>query len=309
MSVTLAAVVVAVALLDRLVGEPPARLHPVVWVGRLVAVVDREWRRPRAVGTVAAITLPLAAAITAGGAVQLAGVVHPVAAASVSVFVLFSSTSLRLLSETAREVIALSGDDLPRAREELLALAGREASELSPELVRSAAVESAAENLCDGLVAPLSAVGMVAVAASLSGWSGPVLAVAVGAAAWVKAVNTMDSMLGYRSKPVGWASARLDDLTMWLPARLTALCIAASTPSPDPVFVGRRWARIPASPNAGWPMATLAAALHVQLTKPETYTLNPMASLPTTAEAERGVDLVDRAGWLAFGATAVISLV
>jgi len=56
-------------------------------------------------------------------------------------------------------------------------------------------------------------------------------------------------------------------------------------------------------------MATLAAALHIQLTKPETYTLNAMASLPTTVEADRGVDLVDRAGWLAFGTTAVISLV
>jgi len=309
MSVTLAAVVVAVALLDRLVGEPPTRLHPVVWVGRLIDLVDRSWERPRAVGTLAAITLPLAAAMVAGGAVWLVGVVHPVAAAGVAVFVLFSSTSLRLLAETAREVIALSEADLPRAREELLALAGRDASDLSPELVRSAAVESAAENLSDGLVAPLSAVGVVTVAASLSDWSGPVLAVGAGAAAWVKAVNTMDSMLGYRSKPVGWASARLDDVVMWLPARLTALCIAAATPSPDPVLVGRRWARIPSSPNAGWPMATLAAALHIQLTKPETYTLNAMASLPTTVEADRGVDLVDRAGWLAFGTTAVISLV
>jgi adenosylcobinamide-phosphate synthase len=238
----------------------------------------------------------------------VAGLVHPAAAAGVAVFVLFSSVSLRLLVSTAREVIALSETDLPRARDELLALAGRDASEQSTELVRSAAVESAAENLSDGLVAPLSAVGVVAITASLSGWAGPVLAVAAAAAAWIKAVNTMDSMLGYRSKPVGWASARLDDLVMWLPARLTALLITAATRSPDPVLTGRRWARIPPSPNAGWPMATLSGALQIQLKKPDTYTLNAVADLPTTAEAERGVDLVDRAGWLAFITTAVISL-
>lgn len=309
MPVTLAAVVLVVALLDRLVGEPPARLHPVVWFGRLIGPVDRSWGLPRAVGTLAAIGLPLLAAAVVGGAVWLAGLVHPVVGGGLAVFVLFSSTSLRLLSETAREVIALSETDLPRARDELRALAGREASELSPELVRSAAVESAAENLADGLVAPLSAVVLVAVVASLSGWAGPVLPVAIAAAAWVKAVNTMDSMVGYRSKPVGWAGARLDDLVMWLPARLTALLIAIATPSPDPVLTGRRWARIPDSPNSGWPMATLAAALHVQLEKPNTYTLNPMAELPSGVAADRGVDLVDWAGRLAFALTAVISLV
>jgi|AntRauMinimDraft_4_1070384.scaffolds.fasta_scaffold00218_5 adenosylcobinamide-phosphate synthase len=309
MPVTLAAVVLVVALLDRLIGEPPARLHPVVWFGRLVESVDRPWRSPRAIGTVAAVVLPLVASAAVAGAVWLAGIVHPVAGGSVAVFVLFSSTSLRLLSSTAREVVALSETDLSRARDELRALAGRDASELSPELVRSAAVESAAENLADGLVAPLSAVGLAVVAVALSGWAGPVLPVAAAAAAWVKAVNTVDSMVGYHSKPVGWAGARLDDVVMWLPARLTALLIAAATPSPDPLLSGRRWARIPASPNSGWPMATLAAALQVQLTKPDTYTLNAVAELPTTAAAERGVDLVDRAGWLAFGTTAVISLV
>ena len=308
MSVTLAAVVLVVTLLDRLVGEPPVRLHPVVWFGQLVDGVDRQWRSPRAVGALAAVFLPLLAAAVAGSAVWLAGLVHPVAAAGVAVFVLFSSTSLRLLVSTAREVITHSENDLPRAREELLALAGRDASGLSSELVRSAAVESTAENLSDGLVAPLAAFGGVAVAASLSGWSGPVLPIASAAAAWIKAINTMDSMLGYRSKPVGWASARLDDLAMWLPARLTALLIAAATPSPDPVLVGRRWARIPASPNAGWPMATLAAALHVRLEKPDTYTLNAVAELPTVDKARRGVGIVDRAGWLAFILTAVLSL-
>jgi adenosylcobinamide-phosphate synthase len=259
------------------------------------------------------VTLPLLAATVVGVVVGGASLIHPIVGAGIAVFVLFSSTSLRLLCSIGRDVISLSETDLPRARDELKALAGRDATELSSAHVRSAAVESVAENLADGLVAPLSAFGVTAVALSLSGGSligGSVsaLSLATAAAAWVKAVNTMDSMVGYHSNPMGWASARLDDLVMWVPARLTAVLISVAAGSPDPLLRGRRWARIPASPNAGWPMATLAAALTVQLDKPETYCLNPMASLPTVREAERGVDIVGRAGWLAFCTLAVIVL-
>ena len=304
MSLGLVAVVVMVALLDRAVGEPPARFHPVVWVGRAVAVLDQSWSHPKTVGALAALGLPLAAAAAVWLAITGSNAIHPVFGLFVGVYVLFSSTSLRLLAETAREVVARSETDLTRAREELLALAGRDASELSAGHVRSAATESAAENLSDGLVAPLAAFGLAALVAGAAGV--PALAVAAAAAAWVKAVNTMDSMVGYRSKPVGWGPARLDDLVMWLPARLTAICLSAAAASPDPLLSGRRWAQHPPSPNAGWPMATLAAALQIKLEKPGVYTLNPVASLPSVGEATRAVGLTERAGWLAFGLTGVV---
>lgn len=304
MSLGLVAVVVVVALLDRAVGEPPARLHPVVWFGRAVAVLDRSWSNPNAVGALGAIGLPLAAAAAVWAAVAGASAIYPVFGGVVGVYVLFSSTSLRFLVETAREVIALSETDLPRARDELLALAGREASELSAGHVRSAAAESAAENLADGLVAPLVAFGLAALVAGAAGMSA--LPAAAAAAAWVKAVNTMDSMVGYRSNPVGWGPARLDDLVMWLPARVTAICLSAAAASPDPLLSGRRWAQQPPSPNAGWPMSTVAAALQIKLEKPGVYVLNPVASLPSVGEATRAVGLTERAGWLAVGLTGVV---
>jgi len=304
MSLQVAAVVLAVAALDRLLREPPTRLHPVVWFGRAVDELDRSWSHPKAVGALAAVGLPLAAAAIVWGVITGADAVHPIAAVGVATFVLFSSTSHRLLVETAHEVIALSASDLTRGREALLALAGRDAEELSAELLRSAAVESAAENLSDGLVAPLSAFGAATVLASVAGW--PALPIGTAAAAWVKAVNTMDSMVGYRSNPVGWGPARLDDLVMWLPARLTAVCLSLAAATPDPLLSGRRWARVPSSPNAGWPMATVAAALQIKLEKPGFYTLNSVASLPTRRQAEQAVTLVDRAGWLAFGLTVVV---
>jgi len=302
----MAGVVVAAMGLDRAVAEPPESVHPVALFGRLVGPLDRSWQQPRLVGAVAALALPAVAAALVAAAVGLAGEAAPLAGAVVAAGLLFATVSLRRLRTTATGVIDRSTDDLAGAREALLALAGREADELSAGHVRSAAVESAAENLSDGFVAPLAGFALVAVVAGRWLTPGATLAAATGAAAWVKAVNTMDSMVGYPAKPVGWAAARLDDLVMWLPARLTAVAIAAAAANPAALRAGARWADATASPNAGWPMATLAAVLDARLEKPGHYTLNAGAALPTAATAHRGVDIVTRAGWLVALSTVVV---
>ncbi|WP_336345736.1 adenosylcobinamide-phosphate synthase CbiB [Halalkalicoccus ordinarius] len=284
----------AVALaagLEFVVGEPPERVHPVAWFGRAVAWADREWSRPRLAGGAVALVAPASAAAVAGGAVALARRRHGALGALAAGIALFSTTSLRMLLAVAREVIVESDPHLDAARGELLALAGREASGLSSEEVRSAAVESAAENLADGLVAPLGAFALLA----------PVsLALGAGAAAWVKAVNTLDSMLGYPSKPHGTASARLDDLVMWLPARTSALLIALAARRPAAASAAGRWASEPPSPNSGWPMATLAAVLDARLEKPGVYALNPSADLPDVETGLCGVRIVAVAGAIAY---------
>jgi adenosylcobinamide-phosphate synthase len=119
-------------------------------------------------------------------------------------------------------------------------------------------------------------------------------------AAWVKAVNTLDSTLGYPSKPHGSASARLDDLVMWLPARASATLIGLAARRPVAPARARRWARAPPSPNSGWPMATLAAVLGVRLEKPDVYVLNPIADLPSVEIGLRGVRIVGVAGTIAY---------
>jgi len=318
--VSLSTVAVGLALaLDAAVGEPPTRLHPVAWFGRVVAPLDRSWTYPRVAGALAAVALPLAAALLVGALVAAAGIWRPLAGAVAGGIALFLTTSLRRLLSVAREVTALSETDLAAARSELRALAGRDAAALSPGEVRSAVVESVAENLADGLVAPLGAFAALAVAADpvLSSGSLPagldstVAAVALGAAgaAWVKAVNTMDSMLGYRSKPVGWAPARLDDAVMWVPARASAVLIAAATLAPDSLVAARRWLdRVP-SPNSGWPMGTVAAALGVRLVKSGVYEINADAPLPTVDDAERAVGRMGLAGALAYLGVGVITWV
>ncbi|QSG03467.1 adenosylcobinamide-phosphate synthase CbiB [Natranaeroarchaeum sulfidigenes] len=300
MAVELTLVVVLAAVLDRLVRELPARVHPVVVFGRLVDRADREWSRPRLAGVAVALALPVLPTAVAFGVVSVAVAVHPLLGVLAAGAALFTTTSLQMLLEEAAGVIEASSTDPAAARERLPALAGRDPADLSPDLLRSAAVESASENLADGLVAPLLAFALLA----------PVsLPLGAAAAAWLKAVNTLDSMLGYPSKPHGWASARLDDLVMWVPARVSALLLSAAALSPDPVLTARRWRGETASPNSGWPMATAAGALQVRLEKPDAYVLNELASLPTTEQAHRGVALVGRAGVLAYAIAALSGVI
>jgi adenosylcobinamide-phosphate synthase len=296
------------ALLDRLFAEPPEMIHPVAWFGRLVAPFDRSWRRPVAVGLVAALCLPLLAAGVVATVVAASVRLHPFAGLLAAALGLFVSTSRRLLVATAVAVVSRTETDLVAAREELHALAGRDADALSAGEVRSAAVESAAENLADGLVAPLAGFVAGSLVAVAVGRPALALSLAAGGAAWVKAVNTLDSMLGYHSKPVGRASARLDDAVMWLPARASALLLALAAADPAALVRARPLAERPASPNSGWPMGTLAATLETRLEKPGRYVLDAGARLPTASVAERGVSLVGRAGWLAVGAAALLAL-
>lgn len=295
-SVATAAVVMAF-LLDLITREFPESLHPVTWYGRSLKLVDRNLARPRLTGTIAAVGFPIVAAMAIGIATAAAGQWYPALAVAVAGAVLFATTSLRLLLDIASEVVDSSVTDPESARDRLPALVGRDPQTLTPEEIRSAAVESAAENLSDGLVAPLLA--FVLFAGSLP--------LAAGAATWVKAVNTGDSMLGYRSKPVGWAFARLDDAVMWIPARLSGLLIAAAALNPGAILRARQWVSEPASPNAGWPMATLAAALNVRLEKPGAYVLNGDGPLPTPSRARHGIHLIGRAGFLAFVGGAVVA--
>jgi adenosylcobinamide-phosphate synthase len=293
MTLTTAALVGFALGLDRLLGEPPNPVHPVAWLGRLIAPLDRRWgddRRQRLVGVGIALVVPLVAASVAAGFFLLANAVHPAVGALAAGSVLFLTTSLRMLLDLTREVVSATSNDLGTARESVRGLVGRDTATLSPAEIRSAAVESAAENLADGLVATLVP---FAVLAPFS------LSAAAAAAAWVKGVNTLDSMLGYPAKPIGTASARLDDAVMWLPARLTALSLAIAAGRLGALTCARKWAQTPPSPNSGWPMATLACACAVRLRKPGVYDLDPDRELPTLADGERAVSLVGRAAFVA----------
>ena len=298
---------------DLLLGEPPNRFHPVAWFGRLVGFVDRERadggsdgtffadvRVQRILGILVAVAFPLVPAAAAWWLVLGASSVHSMLGLVVAAVVLSLTVSIRMLLDLTREVLAASVNDLERARESIIGLVGRDVEELSGGELRSAAVESVAENFADGVVAAVLPFALVA----------PIsLPAAAAAAAWVKGVNTLDSMLGYPSKPIGTASAHLDDAVMYLPARISAVLLALAAIDPVSLYRARRWARVPSSPNSGWPMATLACALDVRLEKQGAYVINPNARLPTVGDGERAVTIVATASALTVVLAAVCALV
>jgi adenosylcobinamide-phosphate synthase len=295
-------VTVAVLLaagLDWTLREPPAEYHPVTLFGRLVDSVDAEYDDPKRAGVAVAVCLPLAAAAAVYAALWLTTLLPGIVTAVLAGVVLWSTSSLRLLIDAAEQAIEESETDPEAAREVLPALVGRDTADLPPELLRSAAVESAAENFSDGFLAPILAFALFALVS---------LPAAAAAATYVKCVNTLDSMLGYPG-PFGWASARLDDFVMFVPARLSSVVLGLAAGDPDAPGRARRYASVPDSPNAGWPMGSVAAAHNLRLEKPETYVLNEVADFPTVAEGHNAIRTVTRAGIATYVIVALLGVI
>jgi adenosylcobinamide-phosphate synthase len=305
---TLATAAVLGALgLDLLFGELPQSLHPVRWFGRAIEPADRAWHHPRLAGVVAALLFPGAAAAIAGLLVAATATRTTAGGVGLAAVVLFATTSYRALLGTVWRVCRRAEADLEAARRDLTALVGRDPSDFGASQVRSAALESLAENLADGLVAPLAAFVLGAALGHLleltAAWT---LVFACAGAVWLKAVNTMDSMWGYPDRPFGTGAALLDDLAMWIPSRLTAVLVAGSFLAPRSIRLARHWVVEVPSPNAGWPMGTLAAALGVRLEKPGTYVLNPAARLPETVHADHALRRLGVAGLAAYALAGVV---
>jgi adenosylcobinamide-phosphate synthase len=266
--------VLALALaIDLLLGELPARVHPVVWIGRSIALLERviSLGSPRGgprlqlcAGALLALLVPCAWAAAAAYAIA-ALARWPLLALLVSALLLKSAFALRGLGQAAQLVrAALAAGRVPDARIALRNLCSRDAGQLDPPALVAATVESVAENTSDSVIAPLCYY-------ALFGLPGAI---------FYRAVNTLDAMVGYRGRYeyLGKASARLDDLLNLVPARLTAaLLLAAGALTRQRVarglFVLRRDAALTASPNAGRPMAAMAGLLGVQLSKGEEYRL------------------------------------
>jgi adenosylcobinamide-phosphate synthase len=245
------------AAADLLLADP-RRGHPVAGFGQAAAAVERRvWRDSRAVG--AGYTLVCVGTATAlGTALHRLTAGRPLARTAVTAAATWSVLGGTSLDRAAATMAGhLEAGDVPAARAHLPTLAGREPRDLGePELVR-ATVESVAENTSDAAVAPLLW-GAVAGLPGLLGY---------------RAANTLDAMVGYRSPRYarfGWASARLDDVLNWAPARLTAALTVLTAPLAGGSAGGswRAWQRDGAahpSPNAGRCEAALAGALGIRL--------------------------------------------
>ena len=250
-----AAIVLAGAFaVDVTVGEPPAVLHPVVWVGRLQRALrgaaPSSPARALAWGALMAVAGPAA---FGGGAWILLRALAPWPAMRLvaEVYLLKSAFAVRALAEAALAVAnALGHADLDGARRALRSLVSRDTAKLDAPLLAAAAIESVAENASDSVVAPVFYFALFGVPGALA----------------YRAANTLDALIGYRGGETEWlgkAGARLDDLANLAPARLTAalLVSAASLCGAATFEAWRTWWRdgaLTESPNAGHPMAAMA---------------------------------------------------
>lgn len=253
-----AALLIPALLLDAALGEPRTLWdrwpHPAIVMGRAVGLADRRLNtgHARRAKGVLAIGILCGVAGLIGWAVAILpdfGVLEVIAAA-----ILLAQRSLVDHVQSVGDALRLSLGDGQRA---VARIVGRDTGALDSAGVARAAIESAAENLSDGVIAP----AFWFVVAGLPGLM------------IYKAVNTADSMIGHRTprfEAFGWAAARLDDVLNWVPARLTAALIALSHGRLAATSILRD-ARLHRSPNAGWPEAAMAVVLDVALSGPRAY--------------------------------------
>ena len=251
-----AALVLAMAL-DAVMGEPKALWdrvpHPAVLMGRTIDWADKRFNKgedKRQNGVIALGLLILFWIVIAGILSSFGWVVQIVCAA-----ILLAQKSL---VEHVEAVAAGLRQTITRGRKSVAMIVGRDTAEMDEPAVARAAIESAAENFSDGVIAP-------AFWFLIGGLPGIVI---------YKLVNTADSMIGHRTplhEEFGWAAARLDDWLNWVPARLSAVLILLSHGRPD------LWRGLPTearqhrSPNAGWPESAMARVLNVSLSGPRAY--------------------------------------
>ena len=267
--------VLAACGLDALFGDPRFFPHPVRLMGSAIGCYERmvlkllTGKVSRFVaGVFLAIGFPVLCYVSTGWIMGQAQDIHEYVGHLVWILLGYTTLAARDLADHGMRVYrALVEGSMEEARQAVSLIVGRDTGNLTePEVVR-ATIETVAESSSDGVMAPLLYLVL----------GGPPLALAY------KAVNTLDSMIGHRRAPYrhfGWASARLDDLMNWIPARLSGLCIVLAAGirlgtlnSAWKAFL--RDGRKHLSPNSGWPEAAMAGALQVQLGGLNLYTGTP----------------------------------
>ncbi len=289
--------IILALLIDRLWGEPPARMHPVVWMGYYLrrAGCGLPDRGPRT-------ALFLGAAYWLAGAALVAAVYGFADAESaklpawldiiLTAALLKPLFALRLLLSEVGAVESSLAQSVESGRARLAHIVSRDTTNLDSGEIRESALESLAENLSDSVIAPLFWF-------ALFGLPG---------AAVYRFANTADAMWGYRGR-WEWAgkfAARADDLLNLIPARVTAIGLLLAGPNRM-----SRMRRLPAeaartaSPNSGWPMGALALSLDVRLRKPQVYALNANGSAASAADTSTALRRAQATAWIVAALLAV----
>ena len=277
-------------ILDGIFGDPAWLVHPVVIMGKAITALEKFLRKrlpntpegERLGGRILAMALPVGTLLITGGICWLFYRISPILGFAIELLWCAQALAAKGLAQESTNVYReLVKGDLPASRRAVSRIVGRDTAELTSEGVTKAAVETVAENASDGVIAPLFYMML----------GGAPLALVY------KAINTMDSMVGYKNEKYlnfGRAAAKLDDAANYLPSRIAALLWIASAAltgndAKSAWRIWRRDRRKHASPNSAQTESACAGALNVQLAGPATY-FGKYCDKPTIGDAVRAIE-------------------
>ena len=267
-------------VLDLLFGDPPRLPHPIVWFGKTIAFCEHRLNKGHHRKLKGALT---AVVLIAGVFILTSFLISLFSHFLISAVLIFYCLAGTTLIREVRQVFLALDRSLEEGRTQVARIVGRDTSDLSAQEVRTAALETLAENLSDGVIAPLFWLAVLGVPGMVA----------------YKMVNTLDSMIGYKTeryKDFGCWAAHIDDVANYIPARLTALLMVL----PHAVVSGqwsvftfiRHYGRMHASPNSGYPEAALAGILNCRFGGPHYY-FGELFDKPFIGENDRELTTAD----------------
>ncbi len=270
-------------LLDKLIGDPNWLPHPIVAFGNAIAFFEKRLNKPNNrifKGAISSAFLIILTFVLVAFLTWFAYSVHPIFGCFVEgIFVFYGLAGTTLIKEGKAVFDALNDGGLEKGRQQVARIVGRDTNELGEEQIKKATLETLAENLSDGVVAPLF-------------WY--LILGAPGIMAY-KMVNTLDSMIGYKNNRYlyyGRFAAKFDDFMNFIPARLTALIMAFVSLKKQTFQFILKYGKAHSSPNAGYPEAALAGILDVQFGGTHIYFKKPVVK-PVIGENNRTINTSD----------------
>lgn len=268
--------------LDLCLGDPMWLSHPVIWFGKMISFCEKRWnngRYRRWKGGLCAVSLIGLVYVGTACLLRLSAMPGVWLSAVVSTLLVFYCLAGTTLIREVKMVFLAADRSLEEGRRQVARIVGRDTSELTDHEVRTAALETLAENLNDGVIAPLFWYMLLGVPGMLA----------------YKMVNTLDSMIGYRNeryRAFGCVAARIDDVANYIPARLTALLMIWAAGHPGLLRFVIRYGSCHASPNSGYPESALAGILNCRFGGPHYY-FGELVYKPYIGENERMLTTAD----------------
>lgn len=248
-------------ILDLLLGDPSGLPHPVIGFGKIISWGEKRWNQGRqrcGKGTLFAVTLILCTFGFTFLLIKASKTLHPALGILLCTILVFYCLAGNSLIREVKAVFEAVDRSTEEGRKQVARIVGRDTSQLSPLQIRTAALETLAENLSDGVVAPLFWYMLLGVPGMLT----------------YKMINTLDSMIGYKNqryKAFGRTAARIDDAANYIPARLTAILMVLVHGRLSLIQFVRQYGHKHASPNSGYPEAALAGILDARFGGPNYY--------------------------------------